>query len=115
MPPPVRFPLKVKASSLALSLNETVPVRTSSAVVKVLVPKNETLPPDWTVTFSQFVIAEAVKAWVPVTNSNSSTDCVFPESLPPSSTVEAFNVPPESVNVSFPAPNRTSPLTCVPV
>ena len=74
VPPPVRFPLIVRASSLALSFNDSVPARTSSAVVRVLVPRKETLPLDWIEIFSQLVTEEAVNECVPVTNSSSSTD-----------------------------------------
>ena len=105
VPPPVRFPVTVNASSATLSCKDNVPAKASSPVVRDCVPRNVTVAPVCTDTFSQLVRLVAVSAWAPEANCRSSTDCVAPVSVPPSKVAEEVRVPPENVNVSCPAPS----------
>ena len=68
VPPPVRLPVTVNASLLAESCRDSVPAIASSPVVSDWVPRNVTVAPVCTDTFSQLVRLAAVSACVPEVN-----------------------------------------------
>ena len=105
VPPPVRLPPIVNESSMASSCKVIVPANANSPVANVCPPRNEAVALDCMDTFSQLVRFVDVRANVPEANCNSSTDCVLPESVPPSSVAAEVKVPPDIVNTSLPAPN----------